>query len=120
MRGRLVSESGDLGRQALWCQTIDLAGTANNALTLSPRHGLANGHVDLFHESGEQAVQMMVQDSADDVPNIDDLLDTAGPDLGDWASTGKQSIEGISYVDYQHSGLDTELLVHGTMKVGLN
>ncbi len=53
---------------------------------------LANGHVDLFHESGEQAVQMMMQDSADDVPNIDDLLDTAGPDLGDWASTGKQSI----------------------------
>lgn len=100
-------------------EVIDLTGTGNNTLTLSLKDVLANGQVDLFHQGEKQTVQMMVKGNAGDVVNIDDLLGTVGPDLGDWASMGKQSIEGVSYVVYQHSGLDAELLVQDTMKVGL-
>lgn len=100
-------------------EVIDLTGTGNNTLTLSLKDVLANGQVDLFHQGDKQTVQMMVKGNAGDVVNIDDLLGTGGPDLGDWASMGKQSIEGVSYVVYQHSGLDAELLVQDTMKVGL-
>lgn len=100
-------------------EIIDLTGTGNNTLTLSLKDVLANGQVDLFHEGDKQTVQMMVKGNAGDVVNLDDLLGTGGPDLGDWASIGKQSIDGVSYAVYQHSGLDAELLVQDAVRVGL-
>ena len=87
-------------------EVIDITGTGNNSLSLSLQDVLANGQLDLFYQGAKQTVQMMVKGNAGDVVKLDDLLGAGGPDLGDWASMGKQSIGGVSYVDYQHSGLD--------------
>ena len=80
---------------------------------------LANGQLDLFHQGSKSTVQMMVKGNAGDVVKLDDLLGAGGADLGDWASMGKQSIQGASYVVYQHSGLDAELLVQDGVRVDL-
>lgn len=100
-------------------EIIDLTGTGNNTLTLSLKDVLANGQVDLFHQGGKSTVQMMVKGNAGDVLNLDDLLGSGGPDLGDWMAAGKHSVDGVSYAVYQHSGLDAELLVQDVLKVGL-
>lgn len=100
-------------------EVFDLTGTGNNSLSLSLKDVLANGQVDLFHQGAKQTVQMMVKGNAGDVVTLDDLLGVGSPDLGDWASMGKQSIGGVSYVVYQHSGLDAELLVQDTVRVDL-
>ncbi|MEG1679723.1 MAG: Ig-like domain-containing protein, partial [Stenotrophomonas sp.] len=100
-------------------EVFDITGTGNNSLSLSLQDVLANGQVDLFHQGAKQTVQMMVKGNAGDVVKLDDLLGVGGPDLGDWASMGKQSIGGVSYVVYQHSGLDAELLVQDAVRVDL-
>lgn len=100
-------------------EIIDLTGTGNNTLTLSLKDVLANGQVDLFHEGSKSTVQMMVKGNAGDIVNLDDLLGAGGVDLGDWAAMGRQSLDGVSYVVYQHSGLDAELLVQDAVRVNL-
>jgi len=100
-------------------EIFDITGTGNNSLGLSLQDVLANGQVDLFHQGAKQTVQMMVKGNAGDVVRLDDLLGAGGPDLGDWASMGKQYIGGASYVIYQHSGMDAELLVQDTVRVEL-
>lgn len=100
-------------------EIIDITGTGNNSLSLSLQDVLANGQVDLFHQGAKQTVQMMVKGNAGDVVKLDDLLGAGGPDLGDWASMGKHSIDGVSYVVYQHTGLDAELLVQDAVRVDL-
>ena len=100
-------------------EIIDLTGTGNNSLKLTLQDVLANGQLDLFHQGSKSTVQMMVKGNAGDVVKLDDLLGAGGADLGDWASMGKQSIQGASYVVYQHSGLDAELLVQDGVRVDL-
>ncbi|WP_371365429.1 Ig-like domain-containing protein [Pseudomonas sp. QL9] len=105
-----------LGDKLSSIEVIDLTGTGNNALKLSVSDVLEQGGKDLFRVSGE--VQMMVNGNAGDTVNLDDLLGN-GMDVGDWAKGSSVTVDGVTYVSYQHSGLDAELLVQSGVTVNL-
>ncbi|MNM30788.1 von Willebrand factor type A domain protein [compost metagenome] len=86
-------------------------------LTLNVSQVLNDGSANLFHDGDR--TQMLVNGNAGDSINLDDLLDDGVTDLGDWAATGSQSINGLAYTVYQHSGMDAELLVQESVKVNL-
>lgn len=100
-------------------EVIDITGTGNNTLTLSLQDVLANGQTDIFHVGSKQTVQMMVKGNAGDIVNLDDLLGPNGVDVGDWVTSGMKVVGGLSYIAYQHSGLEAELLVQDAVKVNL-
>ncbi|WP_449466930.1 Ig-like domain-containing protein [Stenotrophomonas humi] len=97
----------------------DVAGVDIAMLTLNVSQVLNEGGMDLFHEGDQSRSQMMVKGGAGDSINLDDLLDDGVTDLGDWAVAGAQTIDGVAYNVYQHSGLDAELLVQESVKVNL-
>ena len=86
-------------------------------LTLNLSQVMNEGGVNLFHDDGR--TQMIVKGNAGDSINLDDLLGDGVTDLGDWAVAGTQTVDGVAYNVYQHSGLDAELLVQESVKVNL-
>ncbi|WP_449466931.1 Ig-like domain-containing protein [Stenotrophomonas humi] len=100
-------------------QTADMHEADAAMLTLNVSQVLNEGGMDLFHEGDQSRTQMMVKGGAGDSINLDDLLDDGVTDLGDWAVAGAQTIDGVAYNVYQHSGLDAELLVQESVKVNL-
>ena len=88
-------------------------------LTLNVSQVLEDGGVNLFHDGDKSRTQMMVKGGAGDSINLDDLMGDGITDLGDWVVAGSQTVDGIAYNVYQHSGLDAELLVQEEVKVGL-
>ncbi|KVP42713.1 hypothetical protein WJ87_32935 [Burkholderia ubonensis] len=99
-----------VGEKLSSIEVIDLTGTGNNTLKLSLDDVLANGAVDLFHDSATDTVQMMVKGDAGDVVDLEGLL--GGGDPGEWSQqAGKVTIEGVEYNVYVHSSLQAELLV---------
>ncbi|WP_371365455.1 Ig-like domain-containing protein [Pseudomonas sp. QL9] len=97
-------------------EVIDMTSPGNNALKLSLGDVLDQGGKDLFHLNGD--VQMMVRGNSGDTVTLDDLLPN-GMDPGDWANTGTISVDGVTYVSYQHSALDAQLLVEQGVTVTL-
>ena len=100
-------------------EPAELAGIDTAMLTLNVSQVLNEGGMDLFHEGEQSRTQMMVKGNAGDSINLDDLLDDGMTDLGDWAVADAQTIDGVAYNVYQHSGLDAELLVQESVKVNL-
>ncbi|MBD9678092.1 hypothetical protein IB274_15365 [Pseudomonas sp. PDM18] len=56
--------------------------------------------------------------NAGDVVKLDDIL-LNGIDPGNWASAGTVNISGVTYVSYQYSTMDAELLVQQGVTVNL-
>ncbi|WP_198375147.1 hypothetical protein, partial [Burkholderia ubonensis] len=105
-----VLDLTQVGEKLSSIEVIDLTGTGNNTLKLSLDDVLANGAVDLFHDSATDTVQMMVKGDAGDVVDLEGLL--GGGDPGEWSQqAGKVTIEGVEYHVYVHSSLQAELLV---------
>jgi hypothetical protein len=97
-------------------EILDITGTGNNTLKLSLGDVLDLGVSNLFHTDGK--VQVMVRGDLGDTVDLDDVL-ANGMDLGDWANKGSVDIGGVSYVSYQYSTLDAELLVQQGVTVNL-
>ncbi|MNM30790.1 hypothetical protein D3C81_413550 [compost metagenome] len=115
----VLNSSGLVPNNAYQAETVDGMGYSTDAamLTLNLSQVLNEGSVNLFHES--DSTQMMVNGGAGDSINLDDLLGDGMTDLGDWAVTGSQTVDGVAYNVYQHSGVDAELLVQDAVKVNL-
>ena len=64
--------------------------------------------------------QLMIKGDAGDVINLSDLL-PEGAEMGEWTKArGSVTVDGVQYAVYQHSGMETELLVQVGMQVALN
>ncbi|WP_269791773.1 Ig-like domain-containing protein [Stenotrophomonas sp. Iso1] len=100
-------------------QTADSQEVDAAMLTLNLSQVLNDGGVNLFYEGDQSRTQMMVKGGAGDSINLDDLLDDGLTDLGDWAAAGNQTVDGVSYTVYQHSGANVELLVQEPVTVNL-
>ncbi|MNM17104.1 HYR domain protein [compost metagenome] len=125
-----VDRAGNIGETGQWVVHVGTitraaeqevgdmpAASADAMLTLNLSQVMNDGGVNLFHDGDR--TQMMVKGGAGDSINLDDLLDDGVTDLGDWAATGSQSVDGVAYTVYQHSGMDAELLVQESVKVNL-
>ncbi|KWB52516.1 hypothetical protein WL37_06245 [Burkholderia ubonensis] len=113
-----VLDLTQVGEKLSSIEVIDLTGTGNNTLKLSLDDVLANGEVDLFHDSATDTVQMMVKGNAGDVVDLEGLL--GGGDPGEWSQqAGKVTIEGVEYHVYVHSSLQAELLVQDGVTTNL-
>ena len=96
--------------------TIDMRDDGDNVLNLSVSDVLQQGGKDLFHVNGD--VQMRIKGDAGDTVNLEDML-ADGMDSGDWVNAGDTAVNGVSYVSYQHSTLEAELLVQQGVTVNL-
>lgn len=116
--GGHVLDLSTMGNKLSSMEIIDITGSASNALTLNLSNVLNNGGPDLFHIGDKSRVQMMVKGNANDKVNLGDLL-FGGVDQGDWLQKSAVVIDGVSYISYQHSSLDAEVLVQSGVTVAL-
>jgi len=100
-------------------EVINLTGSGNNSLTLNLRNVIDNGGVNIFYEGEQSRVQMMIKGNSGDSVDLSDALGLS-VDMGDWVQKGGVTVNGASYVSYQHSGLAVELLVQSEVAVTLN
>ncbi|HDR2795472.1 MULTISPECIES: Biofilm associated protein A [Enterobacter] len=72
----------------------------------------------LFADNTSQ--QLMIKGDAGDKITLSDLLH-AGTEMGEWTKArGSVTVDGVQYAVYQHSGMETELLVQVDMQVALD
>jgi hypothetical protein len=96
-------------------ETIDLTGSGNNTLQLSPFDVLTQGSFDLFHTDGK--VQMTIKGNAGDEVNLEHTLPN-GFDPTTWVHGDTPVIvDGVSYEVYVH--FDAELLIQQGVAVNL-
>lgn len=96
-------------------ETIDLTGSGNNTLKLSPFDVLTQGSFDLFHTDGK--VQMTIKGDAGDEVNLEHTLPN-GFDPTTWVhSETPVTVGGVVYEVYIH--FDAELLIQQGVTVNL-
>ncbi len=96
-------------------ETIDLSGSGNNTLKLSPFDVLSQGGFDLFQTDGK--VQMTIRGNAGDEVNLEHTLPN-GFDPTTWEHNETPVIvDGVAYEVYVH--FDAELLIQQGVTVNL-
>ncbi|MCQ4447255.1 Biofilm associated protein A [Enterobacter cloacae] len=70
--------------------------------------------------SDDHYAQLLIRGNEGEKINLADLL-PADVELGEWSKArGSVTVAGVQYEVYQHSGIETEVLVQMGMHTGLN
>lgn len=79
---------------------------------------LINNEACLF--SDDHYAQLLIKGNYGEKINLADLL-PADVELGEWSkASGSVTVAGVQYEVYQHSGIETDVLVQVGMHTGLN